>query len=261
MSTPYVPRTLEQVGRETFPLSAVFHENTKLTDRRLLELKERVDAAPTDPPPRKVYPSRPTVPLARSRRSWLRGPRFDEVIKARRSVRGGFRPGSIPASKLGALLELSLGETGTGMRAWPSAGGLYPLETYVATFACDGLPSAVHHYDPVRHVLATIAQCPPRAELARSIVAAGADGDRWEHTAAALILTATFERTQSKYGERGYRFVHLEAGHAAQNVLLTACALGLGAVPIGGFCEDAVGDLLELDPEIESPVYVVLLGA
>jgi SagB-type dehydrogenase family enzyme len=261
MSRTRTPRKLEEVGaRERFPVSALFHESTKLTDRRLLDFKERIDAASGDPPPRKVYASRPRIELARSRRALFGGPRLDDVLRTRRSPRGAFRGAALRVETLGSLLDLSLGSTGDGLRAWPSAGALYPLEAYVASLACDGLPPALHHYDPGRHALSTIAECPPRDALARVIVARGADVERWDHAAAALIFTAVFERTQSKYGERGYRFVHLEAGHAAQNVLLVATALGISALPLGGFCEDAVGEMLGLDPAIESPVYVVLLG-
>jgi SagB-type dehydrogenase family enzyme len=85
--------------------------------------------------------------------------------------------------------------------------------------------------------------------------------DQWENAAAAIVLTGVFERTQAKYGERGYRFVLLEAGHAAQNLLLVAASLGVPALSIGGFCEDALGEAMGLEREKESPVYVVMIGA
>ena len=78
--------------------------------------------------------------------------------------------------------------------------------------------------------------------------------------ALAVVLTAVFERTQARYDERGYCFALLEAGHAAQNLLLVAESMGLAAVPIGGFCEDALGRALGVEPAKESPVHVLLVG-
>ncbi|MBX3187841.1 MAG: SagB/ThcOx family dehydrogenase [Labilithrix sp.] len=257
------PRTLDELDETNrFPVSALFHEATKLTRARMLELQERIDAAGAGAPARKIYPTRPSTPLARKKRARFGGPRLDDVLAARRSPRGGFRDAPIAAETLGALLDASLGETAEGLRAWPSAGALYPLEIYLVATAVEGVSAGIHHFDPVAHRLAQIGDPIAKEALAELVFARGPRGeDRWAHAAGALVLTAVFARTQQKYGERGYRFAHIEAGHAAQNVLLAACALGLSALPIGGFCEDALGDALGLDPAVESPIYVVLLGS
>jgi len=241
------------------PVSALFHEHSKLTERRMLEFKEAIEAFGDPRAETKAYPTRPAIELPRHRRS-LFAARLDVTLKGRRSERGHFRDAPIPAKALGSLLELSLGPTGEGVRSWPSAGARYPLEAYVVALACEEVPSGLYHYDPFRHSLGHLGECPPKEVLSRLVFAGGPGGDRWERAAAALVFTAVFERTQAKYGERGYRFVLLEAGHAAQNVLLVACALGLGAVSLGGFCEDGLGDVLGLDRSVESPVYVILLG-
>ena len=81
-----------------------------------------------------------------------------------------------------------------------------------------------------------------------------------EGAGALVILTARFERGEARYGERAYRFALSETGHVAQNILLVAEALDLGAVPLGGFCEDELGRHLGLDSRRESPLYVVMLG-
>jgi len=75
-----------------------------------------------------------------------------------------------------------------------------------------------------------------------------------------LVLSVVFARTQMKYLERGYRFALLEAGHIAQNILLTATALGLSAVCVGGFWDDPFNDLLSFEPTEEAVVYSILLG-
>ena len=259
------PRTYEELtAPPPWPLSRLYHENSSLGERRALELREQIerfsddDGAPREAP--KTYPSRPSTPLPRARRP-LFGARLDETLRERRTQRGPFAGGPIPLAQIGALLDLALGVTGStgeaaSLRAYPSAGALYPLETYLFALDCPPLEQFVFHHDPHRRALAHLAPCPPPADLRRMIFA----DDLWEGAAAALVLTGVFSRTQAKYGERGYRFVLLEAGHAAQNVLLAARSLGLSAAPIGGFCESALGAAMGLDARGESPVYVILLG-
>jgi SagB-type dehydrogenase family enzyme len=167
----------------------------------------------------------------------------------------------LPASTLGPLLQQALGPTQGPRRAYPSAGALYPLEFYLAARTCEGVPQAMYHFDPLRHVLANIAPLPTDALFMRLVFAETPTCNLLENAAVVLIMTAVFDRTQTKYGERGYRFALLEAGHAAQNVLLCATAAGLDAVPLGGFCEDALGEALGLDARQESPLHVLLLGA
>lgn len=263
------PRThAELTPPPAWPLSRLYHENSKLTARRALALREQIDlfaSAESGPPEGpKVYPSRKTVELPRVRRRLL-GPRLDDTLRARRSQRGPFEGGPLRLVELAALLDLSVGVTreaaaGTGdpgrQRAYPSAGGLYPLEIYLVALACPPLETGLYHHDAPRRALALVAPCPPLADLQRLIFA----DDLWPTAAAALVFTAVLDRTQAKYGERGYRFILLEAGHAAQNVLLAATSLGLSAAPIGGFCEDTLGSALGLDRTVESPVYAILLG-
>ena len=69
-----------------------------------------------------------------------------------------------------------------------------------------------------------------------------------------------FWRTRFKYGQRGYRFALLEAGHLVQNVLLAATALDIAAVPVGGFYDRRLADVLMVDGINEAPLYVVPLG-
>ena len=77
---------------------------------------------------------------------------------------------------------------------------------------------------------------------------------------AVFILTAVYERTTRKYGaDRSPRYVYLEAGHAAQNLLLEAVALGLGSVPIGAFDDPLVQKMLSLPPE-QQPIYLIPVG-
>lgn len=272
------PRTYDELDPPPrWPASRLYHENSKLTERRARALQEQIELFTDEsggvPAGQSRYPSHPSIALPRAKRRLI-GPRLDDALRDRRTPRGAFAPRSIELAELGALLDLSVGARREGppptpktkapapeaesrtLRPFPSAGGLYPIEIYVATLDCAAIERGIHHYDPGKHALATVAPCPAEDDLARLILA----DNLWKGAAAALIFTGVFERAQAKYGERGYRFVLLEAGHAAGNVLLVAHSMGLAAAPIGGFCEDALGAAMGLDSTRESPVYVVLLG-
>jgi SagB-type dehydrogenase family enzyme len=175
---------------------------------------------------------------------------LEESLAARRSVRE-FLPDPLKPEELSQLLWAAQGVTSRdGRRTAPSAGALYPLETYVV------LPSGCFHYDPARHRLV-----PQSGEDRRSALCAAAlDQPCIADAPAVLVITADFERTTAKYGRtRGPRYVHMEAGHAAQNVLLEATALGLGAVPVGAFDDAGVRAALELPPDRE-PLYLIPVG-
>jgi len=77
--------------------------------------------------------------------------------------------------------------------------------------------------------------------------------------AVAFVFTGVYERTTGKYGDRGIRYVHIEVGHAAQNLCLQATAMGLGAVTVGAFNDEQVTKLLNL-PGDEQPLYIIPIG-
>jgi SagB-type dehydrogenase family enzyme len=133
----------------------------------------------------------------------------------------------------------------------PSGGALYPLEVYVA-LRRDG----VHRYDPGLHTLEEHEHGDPWPALEAACPLPGLlDGG-----SAALLLLAVFGRTRFKYGQRGYRFALLEAGHVVQNVALAAAALDVPALPLGGFYDAQVDELVGADGLEESVVYGVVLG-
>lgn len=175
---------------------------------------------------------------------------LDDVIRRRRSVRSfGVQPVSL--QHVGQLCWAAQGITdpSLGLRASPSAGALFPLELYVV------LPSGVFHYEPRGHRLRRIDTRDRRDVLARAALgqdpvrAAGVD----------FVITAALSRTRVKYAGHAERYVQLEAGHAAENLLLEATALGLGAVPIGAFDEGAARATISASAE-ETPLYVIAAG-
>lgn len=175
---------------------------------------------------------------------------LEEVLALRRSVRQ-FDEQPLTPAELGQLLWAAQGiTTESGKRTAPSAGALYPLEIYLAT------AEGVFHYDPQNHQLLVVSQNDARADLH----AAAGRQDPVRQAPAVFIVTAVYERTAKKYGEeRTPRYVHLEAGHAAQNLLLQAVALELGAVSIGAFHDDEVQQALGL-PADHQPLYLIPVG-
>lgn len=175
---------------------------------------------------------------------------LDDALRRRRSVRD-FSQKALSYAEIGQLCWAAQGitEADAGLRTAPSAGALYPLELYAV------LPSGLFRYRPREHQLQRLDRADRRALLARG--ALGQDAVR--RAGAALVLTTVTSRTSAKYGERAERYVQLEAGHAAQNVLLEAIALGLGAVPIGAFDDGDVRRALGASAA-ELPLYILAIG-
>lgn len=175
---------------------------------------------------------------------------LEEALAARRSIRE-FRPSPLSRAELSQLLWAAQGETGRGgLRAAPSAGALYPLELYVAT------AEGFFHYEPHGHQLTRRAAGDLRPALRRAALGQAPVGE----APALFLIAAEAGRTASKYGrERTPRYVAMEAGHAAQNLLLQAAALKLGGVPIGAF-EDARLHAAAGLPPGEEPLYLIAVG-
>ncbi|MFH0914907.1 MAG: SagB/ThcOx family dehydrogenase [bacterium] len=180
---------------------------------------------------------------------------LEQAVKARRSVRE-YTDEPLTLSEIGQLLWAAQGITSDeGARAAPSAGGTYPLEIYVAAGRVAGLEPGVYRYRPATHDLILSTTGDARARLAD----ASLDQVWVREGAAVVVIGAVYSRTTERYGERGVRYVHLEAGHAAQNLCLQATALGLAAVTVGAFSDDEVQDVLHMARE-EEPLYVLPIG-
>jgi len=180
----------------------------------------------------------------------------EEALFRRRSVRR-YTGGMLTLGDLSQLLWAAQGVTSKdGFRTAPSAGALYPLEVYVVAGDVDGLSDGVYHYQAEEHALSKVRDC----DLRRNLSACALHQSQITDAAADIVFTAVFERTTGKYGDRGVRYVYIEAGHAAQNVYLQAEPLGLGVCAIGAFYEDEVSELLVL-PEGETPVHILSVGA
>jgi SagB-type dehydrogenase family enzyme len=174
---------------------------------------------------------------------------LEEAIASRRSVRE-FTAEPLSLEEISQLLWAAQGITDPrGLRTAPSAGALYPLELYVA------VEEGVYHYVPQSHSLSVVLQEDRRGDVWE----AGLRQDALAEAPAIFVVAAVYERTEAKYGDRAERYVKLEAGHAAQNILLQAVALKLGAVPIGAFYDDQVQAALHL-PADHEPLYLIPVG-
>ena len=180
---------------------------------------------------------------------------LEQTLLQRRSIRR-FGDEPLTLGQVSQLLWAAQGVTHTrGFRTAPSAGATYPLETYVVAGNVDNLAEGVYRYNPAEHKLVKILSGDLREKLAQAALRQSCVGDG----AINIVFTAVYERTTQRYGERGTRYVHMEAGHAAQNVYLQAAALNLGTVVIGAFHDEQVREILSL-PQQEQPLYIMPVG-
>lgn len=175
---------------------------------------------------------------------------LESALAARRSIRS-FTDETLSLDEISQLMWAAQGltEEGGAGRTAPSAGGTYPLEVFAAT------PEGLYHYVPDGHLLEVLRDADLRAPLAEAAL-----DQHWVADAAiVVVIAAVFSRTEQRYGDRAERYVHLEAGHAAQNLLLQAVALDLGAVPVGAFSDQRVQEVLGL-PGDHEPLYLIPAG-
>jgi SagB-type dehydrogenase family enzyme len=250
---------------ETESLAELYHENSKQrrSDRGFVE---RIIAAGTSPllyrmmfTSRKRYRPAPRAALTSGAESGQLG----KLIGSRRSRRE-FDARPLALEQVATILNLGMGETAAAdtdagrprsFRAAPSAGALYPLEAYLLAERVDDLARGLHHYDPTDNVLEHI-----DSAQSLSTLAAATGMEELSSAPAMLVITAIPARSRLKYGERAYRFILIETGHVAQNMILAAEQLGLSACPIGGFVDDEVDGILGIDGLDEISLYIIAIG-
>jgi len=180
----------------------------------------------------------------------MKGPlSLEEALSQRRSIRA-YTDKPLSLEDIAQLFWAAQGVTRSwGGRTAPSAGALYPLEIYAAT------GEGVYHYLPAGHR----AEVTLQEDIRQALWAAGLRQEALRQAPVIFVISAIYERTAGKYGARAERYVKLEAGHAAQNLLLQVVALDLGAVVIGAFHDEQVAAVLRL-PEKEQPLYLIPVG-
>ncbi len=179
----------------------------------------------------------------------------EQALARRRSVRD-FADAPLTVQELSTVLWAAQGRShARGYRTAPSAGALFPLELYVLAGNVSGLAPGVYKYQSAAHELVRRGDGDLRADAARAAL-----GQSWIADGQAIVvIAAVFRRTTARYGRRGMRYVHMEAGHAAQNVYLQATALDLGTTVVGAFDDSRIHALVGMARD-ESPLSLMPLG-
>lgn len=184
---------------------------------------------------------------------------FNEVIKKRKSIRC-FSTKAINLEQLSYLLWVSTGiqrkDEDFAFRTTPSAGALYPIETYLIINNVEYIKLGIYHYDIQHHRLDQL----KKGDYKVAIAQAALDQDMCAHAPIVFVWTALFNRSKCKYGQRAYRYIYLDAGHIAENLALGAVSLGLGSCQIAALYDDEVNSLIDIDGIEESVLYLSAVG-
>lgn len=206
----------------------------------------------------KAYDRSPKIPLTSS--TSKRADLF-ELIHSR-SSRKDYSKQEMSLEELSLLLKYSCGTTkiapdhGSMRRAQPSGGARFPIEVYALVFRANGIKPGLYHYNVKLNALDVLWEKRFTGEEIDELFTYN-----WVKGAGVVfILTAVFRRNQNKYGERGYRYILLEAGHIGQNTYLTSEALGIKCCGMGGTRDEKLEKLLDIDGVSESIVYALSLG-
>jgi len=206
----------------------------------------------------KTYPDRETIALPAFEPG--RPVTLDEVLKQRRSVRQ-FKGKPLSLGQLGYLLWASTGlgrtEGGYAFRTAPSAGALYPIETYVVANDVRKLEPGLYHYAIESHQLERLRT----GDLGDALAMAALGQAMCATAPVVFVWTAIVQRSKWKYRQRAYRYIYLDAGHIAENLALAAVSLGLGTCQIGALFDDEVNKLLDVDGTEETTIYMSVVGS
>jgi SagB-type dehydrogenase family enzyme len=232
-----------------------FHKETSFALRGVMS--DMFRAEPKQPPEYKAYPDAAKIVLPKPEYT---GITVEQAIKQRRSVRH-YSQKPLTKEQLSQLLFAAQGITaktyGKPLRAAPSAGALYPFEIYIIANNVQDLPKGIYHYSVLEHNLEMVKS----GDFRRQISNAGLDQRMLGDAGATFVLSAIFDRVCYKYGERGYRYVYIEAGHISQSIYLQAVSLGLGSVCVGAFSDEKVNKLIDVDGVKEAVIYLHSVGS
>jgi SagB-type dehydrogenase family enzyme len=180
---------------------------------------------------------------------------IEKAINSRRSIRS-YKDIPLKLEEISQILWAAQGITDPqGLRSAPSAGALYPVEIYLLAGNVESLANGIYKYNPHKHSLALIEKGDKREKLCEAAL----NQSFLESAPALVIISAIYERTTIKYGDRGIRYVHLEAGHISQNIYLQAVSLDIGTVAVGAFQDEKVKNVLGSSKN-EQPLYIMPIG-
>jgi SagB-type dehydrogenase family enzyme len=181
--------------------------------------------------------------------------RLDEILAQRRSCTEVVSNSPLTQENVGTLFGHALGKRErVNSRNYPSGGALFPIETYLVGSVLNTKTAGIFHYHVASHCLEHLWDLPADFRMEQVFRSPNIPLPQ-----ALIVFTSVWHRTTSKYGEFGYYLAMLEAGHMAQNILLTATALNIRARPVGGFDDNTIVRLLDIDGREEQPIYSILL--
>lgn len=200
------------------------------------------------------------IELPRVEAAWAETP-LSSAIRSRRSVRE-YSDQPLALAELSALLWATQGvdrvwQDAVTFRTVPSAGARHAFETLLVVHRVEGLPAGLYQYMARKHqLLAATARSVTPSELAAACL-----GQKMiEAAAVTFAWVAVRERMTWRYGERGYRYLYLDAGHVCQNLYLACEAIGAGTCAIGAYDDAAANALFGLDGEEEFAIYLASVG-
>jgi SagB-type dehydrogenase family enzyme len=208
--------------------------------------------------PYKIYPESEKILLPRA--GWeLSEARIIPLLQKRRSIRK-FSKSKVSLSDMAVMLWGSQGVTAQAgshlFRTTPSAGALYPVETYIVVQNVEKLKKGIYHFDVRSFQLELIDE----GDYSRQVAAAFLDQEFMTRAAVNVIWTAIAGRNMSKYGDRGGRYLLLDVAHICQNLIMAAEAVNCGSCPVAAFYDDEVTNLLDIDGINELPLYGASIG-
>lgn len=236
-------------------LAADFFRKTSFS-RKTIRSMPRPEYHPSEP--FKTYPDSKKILLPRT--GWdLSEARIIPLLQKRRSLRR-FSNAQVSLADLAVMLWGAQGITAQAgshlFRTAPSAGALYPVETYIIVHNVEKLQKGIYHFDVRSFQLELIDE----GDFSRQVAAAFLDQEFMAQAAVNVIWTAVATRNMSKYGDRGGRYLMLDAAHICQNLIIAAEAVNCGSCPIAAFYDDEVTNLLDIDGFTELPVYAASIG-
>ena len=184
---------------------------------------------------------------------------LDQTLKQRKSIRD-FQDKPISKGQLAYLLWASTGtqrvEDGYEFRTAPSAGALYPIETYLVVNNAKGVEAGIYHYSIRSHRLEQLRL----GDFRRQVTAAALGQEMCAAASVVFVWSAVFERCKWKYGQRAYRYIYLDAGHIAENLALAAVSLNRGSCEIGALYDDQMNAIVGIDGIEESVICMAVIG-
>jgi SagB-type dehydrogenase family enzyme len=204
--------------------------------------------------------SKPVIDLPAPENIKIRSFDLRKAIEGRRSIRN-YSQQPLTIEELSYLLWVTQGVVqvtrGATFRNVPSAGARHAFETYLLINNVRGVPAGIYRFLAIDHKLVEINMDP---DIADGVVEGCLGQDFIRKSAVTFIWAADAYRMKWRYGERGYRYLHLDAGHACQNLYLGAGSIDCGVCAIAAFSDDHMNDLLELDGLEQFVIYVATVG-